>query len=579
MPIRHLTFDAGESVTAPLTWGQYAIWKPLQWFGDATASFNLSRSFALARPVTGERFLDGVRTLVERHSSLRTHFVDGEQRIAGTGEMAVAFHPLPAGADAAAHAADIAGTLTADSFDLTTAWPVRFAAVLSPAEQVVAVVLVASHVAVDNWAVESLAEDLRVLLGAEPAPATEPDSAWSPLEQLGFERSEAGRQLAAGALRHWGDRLQAAPATMFDFAPVPADGPPIHRYRMVSPAVAVATPILAARSHTSISTVLLTVTALWLAAYSGHDAAVLQLITGNRFDARLRALRAPTAQDGLFVLPRQDVALSAAFRQAFPAAVRGYRNGQYHLDDLVARQAEVGLARGLHFDLSAYFNDARRDRDWAPPATVPDPAELAGLRAASTFSRFESLPRHDMKFMLSFNRPEPDRCGLVLLADGRYLPPPVGERFLRGLELVVCAAVHEELSVADVARLCGVAPVVRGPDWVRTRAGWTRPEAVRRLVAGLLPGAAVTAAWRPAAGPEQVVDLAVYVAVDGAASPEPLPDLHRRVVAALPGEPGVVAPDRYILCRGPVDPDADLARWEALPVIDHGTGRPVPVSR
>ena len=500
MPIRRLTFAAGESVVAPLTWGQFAIWKPLQWFGDATASFNMARSFALPAGVTEQRFLECVRTLVERHHALRTHFVDGEQRIAGTGELTVTFEPLPAGEDAEARATATAEALAAESFDLTTQWPVRFAAVVSPESMVVAAALVVSHVAADGWSVESLAEDLRALLGADPgAPVSvdEPDVEWTPLDQLAFERSAAGRQVAAEALRHWTDRLHDVPATMFDFAPVPADGPPIHRYRMVSPAIAVAAPVLAARTGTSISTVLLAITAQWLAAYSGHDAAVLQLITGNRFDARLRALRAPTAQDGLFVMPRRDVELSAAIRQAFPAAICGYRNARYHIEDLAALKADIEFARGLRFDLSAYFNDARRDRDWAPPATVPDQAELADLRARSTVTRLGSLLRHDMKFMLAFNRPQPDRCGLVLLADGRYLPPPAGQQLLRGIELVACAAVHEELSVSDVARLCGIAPVVRDAEWVRTRAGGCVPSGC----GGWSP------AWCPAPGWRSGSDL------------------------------------------------------------------------
>src|SRR5215472_8763041 len=43
-----VAFSAGEDACAPMTWGQRAIWEPLQWFGDDTAQFNNPRSVTLA---------------------------------------------------------------------------------------------------------------------------------------------------------------------------------------------------------------------------------------------------------------------------------------------------------------------------------------------------------------------------------------------------------------------------------------------------------------------------------------------------------------------------------------------------
>ncbi|WP_344076879.1 condensation domain-containing protein [Luedemannella helvata] len=565
MTSRRVTFAAGESVVAPLAWGQYAIWKPLQWFGDETQSFNLTRSFTLADGVTEDRFADGVRRLVEEHASLRTRFVAGEQHIAGAGELGVALHPLD-GADPAERAAEIATSMAADSFDLTSEWPVRIAGIVSPEGHVVAVSLVASHVGVDSWALVSLGDDLRDLLEAPertPAPAVR----WDALRQLEFEASPAGKRVESSSLSHWAARLRLAPASMFDFPQAPSDGLPIHRYRLVSRAVAAAAPIVATRSRASVSTVLLTVAASWLAAYCGHDTAAFQLIAGNRFDPQSRALRAPTAQDGLFVLPVPDGDLSAAARTVLPIAARGYLNARYHPERLAELKAEIGAARGVRFDLSAYFNDVRRDGDWAPPLPDATPADLAALREQSTFTQFPSLPRHDMKFMVNFNYLGAEGCGILLLTDARYLPAPAGERFLRGLELILCTAVHEELTVAEAVQLVGVEPAARDADWVRTATGWVHVPAARALLADAVPDRPTAVFCRPAADPE-LTELVGYVAGD---APESLVDLHRRVVAALPERPGVATPDEYVVCRAPQG--VAEADWAASAVLSRGSGR------
>lgn len=537
MSSRSVTFSAGSSVSAPMAWGQMAIWKPLLTFND-TARFNLLRTTALDAGVTEERLLGAVRALVERHTTLRTRFVDGRQEIAGAGEVPVAFWELPESALVSEWQSG-AVVLTADSFDLTSEWPVRFAALVGPDGGVLAVAFALSHVAADGWTADRLLGDLRALLAPAPAPALA-EPRWEPLDQVGYERSAAGRRVGAASIDHWSAVFQTAPASMYDFAPLPVDGPLIGQYRFESEALAAAASMLGARSGTTTSTVVLTIASLWLANHCGQDTAIVELVAGNRVTPRLRALRMHTAQDGLFALRTRDTDLATALREAHLAAIKGYRRSMYDPADLADRIAEISHARGVFLDRATNFNHVRLNVDQLPRSAEVTRAELAEMGTRSTLAHLDPMEWNDKKFFLTLEQSTPDRCTLSLMADSRYLPPPVAERLLRGIERVACAALGEDLSAEDVTRLVGVAPVERGPDWVRTRAGWVRPEAVRRLVERAAGGARVRLRTHPLA--DGSVELHAQTAADLDAAA-----LHRDVVAALTGQIGVVAPDRYVL--------------------------------
>lgn len=532
-----VNFRAGSPVSAPMTWGQLNIWRPLLAFDDTT-SFNLLRTTALEPDVTTERFLDAVRTLIERHTTLRTRFLDERQEIAGTGEVPVVFWAWPEFEGEFDFHAE-AAILAAGSFDLTSDWPVRIAGLLGPDGAVAAAALVISHVAADGWTADRLLDDLRALLAGEPAPERA-EPRWEPLDQLAFERSEAGRRAGAATIEHWAGILRTAPASMYDFTPLPVEGPLIARYRFDSAALATAASILGARVGTSPSTVVLTLASLWLANHCGKDQAIIELVAGNRITPRLRALRTHLAQDALFTVDTRDTDLTTALRAAHHAAIRAYCRAMYNPPDLGAAIDGISTERGLCFDRATNFNDVHPNGVTVPRAAEATSAELAAMRELSTLTHLEPMAWNDKKLFMTFEQ-SAERCSLTMLVDSRYLPPTVIERFLWGIERVCCAALSEELSGADVTRLVGVPPVERGPEWVRTRAGWVRPEAVQRLVERVAPGARVLVAPAPLAGGDGLVELRAQVSdVDVAA-------LHRAVVAALTGEIGVVAPESYDL--------------------------------
>lgn len=562
----HAAFSAGEDARVPMTWGQRAIWEPLQWFGHDTAQFNNQRSITLARPVSVECFMGAVRALAERHQALRTHFAAGEQHIAGSGDYTVELCHGDV-TDAVA----VAARLAARPFDLESEWPARIAAIRGEAGLVTAAAIATSHVAMDGWALDRFTAELAALLDGRDGTQ---GPTWEPLDQVGFETSARGQRVSAAAIAHWRAGLALMPPTMFDFPATPACGPPVHRYLLESAAVSAAAPVLARRTRTSVPTVLLTVTALLLAARTGHDMCALQVIAGNRVRHRHRLLCAPTAQNGLMVLPvPRDASLAGAVREAARPATEAYLQGHYDPADLAAVRAEIETARGARFDLSAYFNFHHHTARWAQPqsrAALPSAEGLARLRGQTRLTRLAPLARHDMKFYVNVTgRPGSPEAALLLLANTEYLPEPTGERILRGIETLLCEALAREVTVAEIAGLAGLAPAHRGEGWCQTGAGWAHLPTVAGLVRQATgdPGAAVF--HRPATDAEP----AGLVAFTRAAT-DPLEVVHRRVMGALSDETCAIAPAWYVITRqAPGDP-ASLAAWDALPAVASGTGRP-----
>lgn len=561
-----LPFAAGEPAAGPLTWAQRVMWGPLRWFGKEAAQFNLIRTEVLAGPVPQDRFLTALRVLIETHQTLRTRWVqrDGEPRqqvlAEGAYEITVVRHADPARA-----VGDLAARLTEAAFDHDIEWPLRVGCVADEHRRITAVALVGSHLGFDGWALPTFTDALLGLLADDRTPAPpDPAGLLQPLEQAAFQDSEAGRQQSLLGLRHWARALATAPASMFDLPAAQTGGHPIERHVLDSTAATAAAALLAARTRTSFSTVLLSLTTLILTAYNGHDTCVLKLITGNRLDQRSRDLIALNTLDSLVTVPVEDGDLLDAIRRTHRPAFDAYRRAQCDPHGVRTVIDDVGRRRGVSFDLSTYFNNGHRGNDWAANPPEVTPAELAALRRESRYSRLEPLTKSDMKFMVAASNPGDGVCRLGLLVDTAYLPGPLGRTILSGLETLLCDAVTGEVQVGEVADRIGLTPARRGPDWARTPTGWVRPADVADLVRRAA-GGAETAVFAQPDG------LTAYVA---AGSPSPSPDtLHDRVLELLPGRTGVAAPAEYLLCGSAPRTGSGPDAWRAMPVVASGSGR------
>ncbi|OCC09724.1 condensation domain-containing protein [Streptomyces sp. PTY087I2] len=468
-------FRGERSGTAPLTWGQRAIWHAIRRTAPNDHYFNIGRVLPLAdrgRPATVAATLDALARLIERHEALRTRLVppaaDGgpSQWLADTGSLPVTISPATGLPEAAAEAEALLDRLSATRFDYPAEWPLR-AALVTVGDRVTHAVLVLCHLAADGHAAEVLVRDLRLLVrrgSAGRPPAT------TPLDLARGQHAEAGRRRGAAALAHWEAGFRAAPPTMF---PEPCAEPRSPRFwtgRIVSPALARAVAAVAATHRVSGSTVLLTASAALVAAGEGHRTAAVMPIVGNRSAVALRDLVSTLSQDGLFVLDlaaaerntedgegEKEGAGAARFTDLLPAAhraaLRAYRAAVYDPVEWDALGERLRTEYGREVHPYCCFNDMRLVERPVPEGPRPTPRELAEARRRTAFGFPATQDRVACRYCLHITE-EGDALAVSLTADTAYLPPEAIRAHLYAMEeLIVTSAAGSPPPIPDLRAL------------------------------------------------------------------------------------------------------------------------------
>ncbi|MGW0506650.1 condensation domain-containing protein [Micromonospora sp. NPDC003241] len=442
-------FAAGRPASAPLTWGQRAMWRTVEEFEspEAYRVLSLPRTLAVSArtEVTVPGAVRALGALVARHGSLRTRFRrrDDEvhQEMAATGRLPVGVHAVPRPVDdpdGRALAAELAARLRASRFDHVAEWPLRVALVTVD-DRVRQIVLVFSHATVDFHATDVVLRDLRRLLrhGTPDTPV-----GLQSVDLAGRER-DAGRRRSERAVAYWVRQLPGLAANLSD--PVGSGASP--RYRrgsLVSRAVHHAAGLVATGNAVSTSNVLLAATAAGLSGTGGQDSCGIVVMASNRFQ--------PGHQDAVGTLnqigvARLDLADRPGFAELLSRARRGaldaYRHAYY--DPAVWERTFTDLGHDHRTFLSAYcyLNDARLARDVDPTATGPDETALRAMVGHSEFRWLPELARFPWRCRVQV-LDAPGAVELVVTADTRYFPAERVEPFLRGVEaLLVEAAFHD----------------------------------------------------------------------------------------------------------------------------------------
>lgn len=429
----------GAGRSAPLTWGQMHMWRPMQSFGAAFAGLNVTRFVDLGPPGADlDTCLGAVRRLAETYEPVRTRFVtagdEAVQRVAASGVLHVELLDAePGEVDELARAR--AARLAAEPFDHAVHWPVRVCLVRAE-DRVRSIAVVVSHLAFDGWSVERLTEGLACWIRGDSVVLPDP---LQPADEVAEQRSPHGQHRSEQALAYWRERLaELPPATAR--TELPRADPPWQRWALWSSDVAVHAAELADRTRTSTSTVMLTLAAIAAAALQQRDTVGLLLISGNRFTRRERLNAGPAVQDALVVHRGGDSrGLTELIKETYRNATEAYFNGRCDPVALAALRDEAAAADRP--DLSWYFNDARLGHEWEPGASgsaIGEPFPAGGL----TYS--------DMTFCLGLAQRGP-HCEVFLLADTAVLPGERIRHLLAALDPLLSRALREDVGVADVA--------------------------------------------------------------------------------------------------------------------------------
>ncbi|WP_433528593.1 condensation domain-containing protein [Micromonospora sp. CA-263727] len=442
-------FAGGRAASAPLTWGQRAMWRTVEEFESPAAYRVLSIARTLAVPARTElavpRALRAVGALVARHGSLRTRFRrrDDElhQEVAAAGRLAVDVHAVPRPVedpDGRAAAGELAARLRESRFDHVAEWPLRVALVTVD-DRVRQIVVVFSHATVDFHATDVLLRDLRVLLrGSLDSPP-----GLQSLDLAGRERDVDLRR-SERAVSYWVRQLSGlAPSLAEEVEPAP--GARFRRASLLSPAIHHATQLIAARHRVSTSNVLLAATAAGLAGNAGQDNCGIVVMANNRFQPGHHDAVGTLNQIGLCRLDLADrPGFAELLSRARRAAVNAYRHAYYDPAVWERTFTELGHDHRTFLAPYCYLNDARLAREVDPATADPDETGLRSLLSGSELRWLPELAQFPWRCRVQV-LDAADAVELVVTADTRYFAADRVEPFLHGVEALLVEAAHRDL--------------------------------------------------------------------------------------------------------------------------------------
>jgi hypothetical protein len=409
-----VAFTAPDAGTGPLTWGQLAIWDAIERTAPDDRYFNFGRILKVPGERTPEEVAAALAGLVATHGALRTRLdLTGprpRQRLEASGELTALL--------STAAPEELLTELTAESFDYEAEWPLRVALV-TDGPRVSHVVLAFCHLAADGLGAEVAVRDLRMLilrgagrLAGPPAPR--------PLDLAHWQAGPEGRRVAGRAAGLW---EKVPHEVMFDRPAGPGDRPRVWRAELTSPAMDLAVRALAARYHTSTSTVLLSATAALVGRVTGRDRCAVLPIVSNRFRRDTARIVGMVSQEGVFALDGVDRRFGALLRAADSAALRAYRS---------AFHDPVDRMHGDWVQPLCCFNDQRLAKPDPAPCL---PEEIRVALPATTLRWPLSQDRLNCRFCVHVS----GNLEISVTADTAYLPRPAMERFLYDLESMLVA--------------------------------------------------------------------------------------------------------------------------------------------
>ncbi|MEU0213419.1 condensation domain-containing protein [Streptomyces canus] len=551
IPIRtmNVTFSGQTCRTSPPTWGQIGMWLMHKRLVSRTETLNLQLRINFPETLTPEDIVRGVISLLCRHEALRTTFHDTEDGRLRTvtlaeGKLAVRIYKATDQSTEASMEAALAAERQ-HFFDLRNQVPLRLALIGLPAG-VYCASLVLPHTAADGFSAGVLKRDLQdILESKEDVEADQQQQAahaalLQPFEIAANEQSEAGQAESERSLRYWRKTLAHSPRTVFPWGRGINGSKPEIQVVLKSRAVVLAACELASRYEVRMPSVGLAAISSVLGAISEDSRVMYQVTCSNRGFGPIQNSVGCIAQGGLFFVDTGTRAFSQLVTRASRAELMAYSSARY---DSVLRNTvvdEVGLHRGVRFDLHTIVSDQLfAERRLAAPQGPYSPASMEeALRATRIECRASDFVASE-RFLLHMEYRNGE-AHLTARADPETFTEHIVSDLLQGIESVLVGACREDKSPYELARKAGVRPPVKKrPQWVHTDTGWVDLSSVSELVerTGLAKVLSVQHSHEDG--------VVAHLEPKGAGIDEQ--ELHRQVMSLLPDRPSAVAPARYVV--------------------------------
>ena len=509
--------------------------------------------------------------LLAQHESLRTTFDlsdRGTQRVAGSGELTVEVYRDDGGATPdAALVEELFRRLRAAEFDAATDLPVRVA-VVADANTTRVAAATFYHLAIDLAGVALLGREFATML-ADPARRRVGPRGHQPLDQAAAERSPGGRRRAEATSRYWADLMRSMPQCNFPLPHQDREPGGATSGWLWSRAAALALPHVMARTATGGSTAVLAALCAVLAARTGQPHCVLQTLSSNRFERRLRDYVGTLATDALVSVEVTTPGFDELVGRTATAILRAGRYSAIEPVEMAWLEAITQRERGTTYGRYCTFNDSTMAFEPEPAAALApgDPAAAAAA-LGETVMWWRDWPNASESLGFRLLRKEDILVLGVVAKDRSRTGPTEIELLLRGVERLLVAAATGDVGFDRLTEVTGVPPMPMGPQWTMVDRSWVELREVRRLLADAV-GSPLARVFAVPGEPGGTV-LAAYLPTGRVATPR---EAHDACVARLPGRSTAMAPHRYVICdRAPDDPDR-LAAWHGRPVLASGDGR------
>ncbi len=336
-------FSGLQERAAPLTWGQMTQQVVLDFAGEEAGRQNIDFSMPVPNTSSVDSIVAVVTTLLTRHEGLRSLYVSttrgAEQRVQADGSLAITVVQRDRKYDA-----DVALRENAHLFHHERELPVKaFLDVLPDGSRQLR--CVASHLVIDNAAVQILRREVRELFAEGGQPRAESPTR-QPVDRAIFESSDAGRAISRRNLDRWTRFMSEEASRRSPLVQMPAK-PRFWFASLQSPGLGRSVRSVAERTGATPATLFLA--AMSAALTDELDVASLQARVAfhNRIRPDDQGVE-PLMQWGLAVVDAASRSPEKLIVTSRSAAFKAYRTARYDTNELFAERNK--LKRDGHSD-------------------------------------------------------------------------------------------------------------------------------------------------------------------------------------------------------------------------------------